>query len=119
MPTPISKLIDVNLNMPSITFSYIGSVETTSDLWNRPKEPVIGEVCYVQTTGANYVWNGSTWNCLYDLEQPCYKRHEIEHLPITRKEYPDPTLDLRGVAHLIKCWFNYLFVRLGWNAQLA
>ena len=123
VPTPLNQYVTLTAdnikNMLSPICHFIGSVETFDDLWKLTEEPKIGSIEYVRTDGYTYVWDGQHWEALYPMEQPCYKRYEIEHIPVTRKEYPDPTLDLKGIYHLIKCWFNYIFVRLGWNIQLV
>ena len=118
-PRPLSELISVDVNNIDTAYTYMGSVETAADLWAQKNPPKTGEIRFVRTQGLCYVWAGDTWNCLEQNNEPTY-RYGIPVQPICKKiEYPDPTLDLKGIWHLVKCFFNYNFARLGWNVQLA
>ena len=118
-PRPLSELISVDVNNIDTAYAFMGCVETAADLWAQKNPPKTGEIRYVVETGANYVWIGNNWEMLYDHPALRPVPMEIPKHEYIRPTYPDPTLDLKGIWHLVKCFFNYNFVRLGWSVQLA
>ena len=120
LPTHIDlSLTDLeNLCIKPFPYTFTGSVESIKDL---PKGGTIGEVRYTSNTGTNYVWTGECWDAVYETINPSYTPR-LGDTPFPdrpkQKEYPDLTCE-SGLYNIIKGWFNYYFMRLGWSLQLG